>query len=93
VGTGENAKIVPSVNVIEKEHFVEDGDVITTAGIDMDARHHGELVARATAWCMEYPLSAGNQGGSDRLQNQGSSKVTASKLAMCDESESHLHDR
>ena len=52
----------PAVTVEEKLHVVEDGNVLTSAGIsagiDMAlrvvARHHGEDVARATARHMEY---------------------------------------
>ncbi len=58
----------PAVTVEEKLHVVEDGDVITSAGIsagiDMAlrvvARYHGEAVARATARHMEYPYSESN---------------------------------
>ena len=52
----------PTVTVEEKLHVVEDGHVLTSAGIsagiDMAlrvvARYHGEEVARATARTMEY---------------------------------------
>lgn len=52
----------PAVTVEEKLHVVEDGHVLTSAGIsagiDMAlrvvARYHGETVARATARNMEY---------------------------------------
>jgi transcriptional regulator GlxA family with amidase domain len=52
----------PTVTVEEKQHVVEDGHVLTSAGIsagiDMAlrvvARYHGEDVARATARNMEY---------------------------------------
>jgi transcriptional regulator GlxA family with amidase domain len=52
----------PAVTVDEKQHVVEDGHVLTSAGIsagiDMAlrvvARYHGEAVARATARNMEY---------------------------------------
>jgi transcriptional regulator GlxA family with amidase domain len=52
----------PAVTVEEKLHVVEDGHVLTSAGIsagiDMAlrvvARYHGEEVARATARTMEY---------------------------------------
>lgn len=52
----------PAVTVEEKLHVVEDGRVVTSAGIsagiDMAlrvvARYHGEPVARATARHMEY---------------------------------------
>ena len=53
----------PRVTVERDRHWVEDGNVITSAGIsagiDMAlrvvARLHGEPVARATARHMEYP--------------------------------------
>ena len=52
----------PTVTVEEKLHVVEDGHVLTSAGIsagiDMAlrvvARYHGEEVARATSCTMEY---------------------------------------
>jgi transcriptional regulator GlxA family with amidase domain len=48
----------PAVTVEEKLHVVEDGHVLTSAGIDMAlrvvARYHGEGVARNTARNMEY---------------------------------------
>jgi transcriptional regulator GlxA family with amidase domain len=59
----------PTVRVTDDQHVVEDGDVITSAGIsagiDMAlrvvARHHGETVARATARHMEYPFPEDNR--------------------------------
>jgi transcriptional regulator GlxA family with amidase domain len=59
----------PAVDVIGDEHVVEDGDVITSAGIAAGidlalrvvARHHGEPVARATARYMEYPFPEDNK--------------------------------
>jgi transcriptional regulator GlxA family with amidase domain len=58
----------PAVTVEDKLHVVEDGHVITSAGIsagiDMAlkvvARYHGEAVARATARNMEYAYSESN---------------------------------
>jgi transcriptional regulator GlxA family with amidase domain len=58
----EMRKLFPAVNVIEDQHVVEEGNVITSAGIsagiDMAlrvvSRHYGEAVARATARFMEY---------------------------------------
>jgi transcriptional regulator GlxA family with amidase domain len=58
-----------SINVIDDEHVVDDGNVITSAGIsagiDMAlrvvSRHHGEAVARATARFMEYPFPEDNK--------------------------------
>src|SRR6267143_3029392 len=55
-------ELFPSVKVEDKLHVVEDGHVLTSAGIsagiDMAlrvvARYHGETVARATARTMEY---------------------------------------
>ena len=52
----------PKVTVEDKQHVVEDGDVLTSAGIsagiDMAlrvvARYHGEAIARNTARTMEY---------------------------------------
>jgi transcriptional regulator GlxA family with amidase domain len=58
----------PAVTVEEKLHVVEDGHVLTSAGIsagiDMAlrvvARYHGETVARNTARNMEYRYSDDN---------------------------------
>ena len=58
----------PPVTVIEDQHVVEEGDVLTSAGISAGidlalrvvARHHGEAVARATARHMEYPYPEDN---------------------------------
>ncbi len=58
----------PAVTVEYDKHVVEDGLVITSAGIsagiDMAlkvvARYCGETIARATAKHMEYPYSASN---------------------------------
>lgn len=57
-------ELFPAVAVDKRRHFVEDGSLITaagiSAGIDMAlkvvARHCGEDVARATARHMEYPF-------------------------------------
>jgi transcriptional regulator GlxA family with amidase domain len=54
----------PSITVIRDQHVVEDGPILTSAGIaagiDMAlrvvAQQHGEPVARATARYMEYPF-------------------------------------
>jgi transcriptional regulator GlxA family with amidase domain len=59
----------PSVTVEDKLHVVEDGDVLTSAGIsagiDMAlrvvARYFGEAVGRATARHMEYPFPDDNR--------------------------------
>ena len=59
----------PEVTVLDDEHVVDEGAVITSAGIsagiDMAlrvvARHHGEAVARATARHMEYPFPEDNR--------------------------------
>lgn len=53
----------PQTMVLRDRHVVEDGDLVTSAGIsagiDMAltvvARYHGEAIARATARHMEYP--------------------------------------
>jgi len=66
---GEMRRWFPAVNVIDDEHVVEDGDLLTSAGIsagiDMAlrvvARHHGAEVARATARQMEYPFPDDNR--------------------------------
>ena len=59
----------PSIKVERKLHVVEEGDVITSAGIsagiDMAlrvvARYCGEAIARATARHMEYPFPETNE--------------------------------
>jgi transcriptional regulator GlxA family with amidase domain len=59
----------PTVTVEEKLHVVEDGNVLTSAGIsagiDMAlrvvARYHGEAIGRATAKNMEYPFPDDNR--------------------------------
>jgi transcriptional regulator GlxA family with amidase domain len=59
----------PDVTVVEDQHIVEDGDVLTSAGISAGidlalrivARHHGEEIARATARHMEYPYPVENK--------------------------------
>ena len=59
----------PDVRVEEGLRWVEDGNVVTSAGIaagiDMAlrvvARVWGEAVARATAWHMEYPWPESNR--------------------------------
>lgn len=58
----------PTVTVEDKLHVVEDGDVLTSAGIsagiDMAlrvvTRYHGDAVARDTARHMEYAFSESN---------------------------------
>lgn len=58
----------PSVTVEERLHVVEDGHIVTSAGIsagiDMAlrvvARYYGDSVARSTARHMEYPFSKDN---------------------------------
>ena len=60
---------LPNVKVVRDEHVVEDGDIVTSAGIsagiDMAlrvvARHCGEEVARSTAEHMEYPYPDDNR--------------------------------
>jgi transcriptional regulator GlxA family with amidase domain len=59
----------PAVSVEDKLHVVEDGDVLTSAGIsagiDMAlrvvTRYFGEAVGRATARNMEYPFPDDNR--------------------------------
>ncbi|NJD20183.1 MAG: DJ-1/PfpI family protein [Gemmatimonadetes bacterium] len=59
----------PGVQVERGLHVVDEGSVLTSAGIsagiDMAlcvvARHHGESVARATARHMEYPYPESNE--------------------------------
>lgn len=61
-------QMFPNVNVDRLCHVVQDGNLITSAGIsagiDMAllvvARHFGEPVARATARHMEYPFPESN---------------------------------
>jgi len=58
----------PAVTVVEDQHVVEDGHILTSAGIAagidlalrLVARCHGEAVARATARHMEYPFPEDN---------------------------------
>lgn len=58
----------PTVTVEDGLHVVEDGDILTSAGIsagiDMAlrvvARYHGDAIARATAKNMEYAYSESN---------------------------------
>jgi transcriptional regulator GlxA family with amidase domain len=65
----EMRSLFPAVKVIDDLHVVEEGDVITSAGIsagiDMAlrvvARHHGESIARGTARFMEYPFPEDNR--------------------------------
>ncbi|WP_205678721.1 DJ-1/PfpI family protein [Aquisphaera insulae] len=59
----------PTVTIVEDEHIVQDGNLITSAGIAagidlalrMVAAHHGDTVARATARYMEYPFPETNR--------------------------------
>ena len=61
-------RLFPAIQVIRDQHVVEDGDVLTSAGIsagiDMALmvvkRYCGEAVARATARRMEYPYPDSN---------------------------------
>jgi transcriptional regulator GlxA family with amidase domain len=54
---------LPAIEVVRDQHVVEDGSILTSAGIaagiDMAlrvvARYHGEAVAKAAARYMEYP--------------------------------------
>jgi len=59
----------PGIKVERKLHVVEEGNIITSAGIsagiDMAlrvvTRYHGETIARATARHMEYPFPETNE--------------------------------
>ena len=59
----------PNVTVVPDQHVVDDGDLLTSAGIsagiDMSlrvvTRLHGESIARATARHMEYPYPEDNR--------------------------------
>jgi transcriptional regulator GlxA family with amidase domain len=59
----------PQTTVLRNQHVVEDGSIVTSAGIsagiDMAltvvARYHGESIARATARHMEYHYPENNQ--------------------------------
>lgn len=59
----------PAVTVEDQLHVVEDGHVLTSAGIsagiDMAlrvvARYYGEAVARNTARYMKYPFPSDNR--------------------------------
>jgi transcriptional regulator GlxA family with amidase domain len=58
----------PAVAVVQDQHVVEEGDILTSAGISAGidlalrvvSRHHGEEVARSTARHMEYPYPQDN---------------------------------
>jgi transcriptional regulator GlxA family with amidase domain len=59
----------PATTVVTDQHVVEDGDLVTSAGIsagiDMALtvvrRYHGKAIARATARHMEYPWPESNE--------------------------------
>ena len=59
----------PAVHVVRDQHVVEEGSIVTSAGIAAGidlalrvvARLHGEHVARATARYMEYPFPENNR--------------------------------
>jgi transcriptional regulator GlxA family with amidase domain len=65
----EMRQLFPAVKVIDDEHVVVHGEIMTSAGIsagiDMAlrvvAKNHGEAVARATARHMEYPFPVDNK--------------------------------
>jgi transcriptional regulator GlxA family with amidase domain len=65
----EMQELFPAVTVLDDFHVVEDGDVLTSAGVSAGidlalrvvARHHGDQVARATARHMEYPFPEDNR--------------------------------
>ena len=58
----------PAIKVVRDQHVVEDGSMVTSAGISAGidlalrvvARLHGEAIARATAQYMEYPYPEHN---------------------------------
>jgi transcriptional regulator GlxA family with amidase domain len=58
----------PKINVVEDQHVVEEGKILTSAGISagidlalrLIARYFGEPVARNTARYMEYPYPESN---------------------------------
>jgi transcriptional regulator GlxA family with amidase domain len=58
----------PTITVVRDEHVVEEGSILTSAGISAGidlalrvvAKVHGEPIARATARYMEYPYPAEN---------------------------------
>ncbi|MDX2167456.1 MAG: DJ-1/PfpI family protein, partial [Deltaproteobacteria bacterium] len=59
----------PQVRVVFDRHWVDDGRVVTSAGISagidmalrLVARFHGDAIARATARHMEYPYPASDE--------------------------------
>ncbi len=61
--------LFPAVEVLGDQHVVDQGNLLTSAGIsagiDMALRvvasHHGDAVARATARYMEYPFPEDNR--------------------------------
>lgn len=61
-------KTFPDILVEDKLHVVEDGSVLTSAGISagidmalrVATRYHGEEIGRATARHMEYPFPVDN---------------------------------
>ncbi|WP_215907708.1 DJ-1/PfpI family protein [Geomesophilobacter sediminis] len=61
-------ELFPQTTVLDDQHVVEDGTLMTSAGISAGidlalkvvARYHGEEVARATARHMEYPFPETN---------------------------------
>jgi len=62
-------ELFPDVEVVDDEHVVEDGDILTSAGISAGidlalrvvARLHGPAIALATARHMEYPFPDDNR--------------------------------
>lgn len=62
-------RIAPAAHVVDDQHVVEAGSLVTSAGISagidmalrLVAREHGEAVARATARHMEYPYPSDNR--------------------------------
>jgi transcriptional regulator GlxA family with amidase domain len=59
----------PAIDVVRDQHVVEDGSIMTSAGISAGidlallvvARFHGEAIARTTARYMEYPFPEDNR--------------------------------
>ena len=58
----------PTISVVRDQHVVDEGSILTSAGISAGidlalrvvAKVHGEPIGRATARYMEYPYPEGN---------------------------------
>ncbi len=78
-------KRFPAIQIERQKHFVEEGNLITaagiSAGIDMAlkvvARYFGEVVARNTAKYMEYPYPESNVR---RIKLQDSSPIPSKAI-------------